>query len=78
MTPTRQVVFLEVVDHEEYVEVEARYGPTGELVGATPLGETRTAFLHLQAPDGTRIRAEIDHGQLDAVLGMMFPELAIG
>lgn len=70
----RRQVMLEVVKHEEYVDVEVRRGPEGEVLEATPKEGTRTAFLHLQMPGGKVIRAEIPHEDLDAVLALMWPE----
>jgi len=70
----RRPLLLEVVNHEEYVEVEPEYGPTGEVVASTPIEGTRTAFLNLRAPDGTTVRAEIPHERLDDLLAMMFPD----
>ncbi len=75
MIPPRRKVFLEVINHEEYVQVEPKYGPDGKVAGGTPIEGTRTAFLHLLAPDGTVIRAEIPHGHLDRVLAMVFPDM---
>ena len=68
MIPERRPVLLEFVDHEEYVEVDPSVLGTGPIVGA------RTAFLHLRAPDGTLVRAQIPHEQLDGLLALTWPE----
>jgi hypothetical protein len=67
-------VFLEVVDHEEYVEVEPEYGPSGEVIAATPIEGTRAAFLNLRLPDGATVRAQIPPKQLDPILALMIPD----
>lgn len=78
MSFERRALFLEVVNHEEYVQVEPHYGPSGEILGATPLEETRTAFLNLQLPDGTIVRAQIPYEQLDSILALMIPDFDAG
>lgn len=65
LAPRVNPVF-ELVRHEEYVEIDD--------VTRKPIDGTRTAFLHLKAPDGRIIRAEIPHADLDPVLAMMFPK----
>lgn len=67
--PTPRKVFLEVVDHEEYVEFEKS--------GSAPyvkIDGSETAFLNLRLPNGKMVRVEIAHGNLDDVLALMFPE----
>ncbi len=61
----RKPIFLEVVNHEEYVEVD--------VATKTPIKGTETAFLHLKAPDGSTGRAEIPHAWLGNVLALQFP-----
>jgi len=72
--PAVRQVSLEVIDYEEYVEVEEERGEAGELLSTTPIEETRTAFLHLRLPNGKMVRAEIPPENLDDVLAVMFPE----
>jgi hypothetical protein len=67
----RVPLFLEVVNHEEYVKVEVE---SGEVIGTKPIEGSGTAFLHLRAPDGTVVRAEIPHERLDDFLALMFPQ----
>jgi hypothetical protein len=74
MAPVRRPLVLEVIDHEESVNIERQAGPSGEPEWrATEDG--RTAFIHLRAPDGSTVRAEIPQDRLDHLLGFMFPEL---
>jgi hypothetical protein len=73
MTPRRKIL-LEVVDHEEFVEVDERRDDSGRLIEARPKEGTRQAFLHLQGPDGMLIRAEIPAGQLDPILALLYPD----
>lgn len=70
----RSSASLEMVDHEEYVEVEHEYGPNGEIVNSRAVEGTRTAFLRLKVPEGQIIRAQIPHEHLDPVLAMMAPD----
>ena len=75
MIPERRPVFLEVVDHEEYVEVDVERDASGKVIGGEVKKEgARTAFLHLRAPDGRIVRAEIPHGDLDPILALIYPE----
>jgi len=67
-------LFLEVVEHEEYVDIDAEYDASGKLIRTTPIESTRTAFVHLRAPDGTTVRAAIPSERLDDFLAMMFPD----
>lgn len=67
--PERRSLFLEVIDHEE--SVETKRDSTGKTV---PIEGSGTAFLHLRAPDGTIIRAEIPHEELDRVLWFIWPD----
>lgn len=67
-------LFLEVVNHEESVEIEQIRDPSGAIVQSKPIEGTRTAFLHLRAPNGTMVRAEIPPERLDEFLALMMPE----
>lgn len=58
-------VFLEVIHHEEFVDLDD---------GLNPIAGTRTAFLHLKTPTGTAIRVEIPHENLDPLLTLLWPE----
>ena len=66
LLPKPHPLFLEVVDHEEYVEFDEE--------SRTPIEGTRTAFLRLKDPDGRIVRAEIQHGDLDPLLALIWPE----
>jgi len=61
-------IILEVLDHEEYVDLERNSAGQWE-----PVAGTRTAFLNLRWPDGTRVRGQIPHDRLDDILVLMFP-----
>ncbi|AGP40765.1 hypothetical protein [Sorangium cellulosum] len=74
MSFERRPLFLEAVDHEEYVKVEPEYGPSGEVISASPIEGTRTAFLHLRRSDGVVVRAEIPYEHLDPILALMIPD----
>ncbi len=74
MIPERRPLFLEVLDHEEYVEVDVDRDAEGRIVNATPIEGTRTAFLHLKSPSGSVLRAEISHEHLYPLLALMIPD----
>jgi hypothetical protein len=58
-----------VIDHEEYYELEPlEDGKKAVIEGS------QTAFLHLRAPDGTIVRAEIPYAHLDKLLAMIIPD----
>ncbi len=69
----RRPLFLEFLDHEEYVELDHQLRP-GEVTRAIPIEGSRTAFLLLRAPDGSVVRAEIPQARLDGLLALQFPE----
>lgn len=74
MIPENRKLSLEVVDHEEFVEIHHDRGPDGVVLNSTPIRGTESAFLLLKAPDGRVIRAQIPHTDLDPVLAMMIPD----
>lgn len=65
MTPSQRRLLLEVVDHEEYVDLDDSH---------QPVEATRTAFIHLKLPEGPTVRAQIPHENLDPLLAKMWPE----
>lgn len=73
MIPARRKLFLEVVDHEEFVEVEKSVDAQGNVQHEVVEG-SRTAFLHLQVPGGTRMRVPIPYEELDPILAKMIPD----
>lgn len=72
--PAHRPLFLEVVDHEEYVDLEVERDETGKIIKQTPINESRTAFVHLRVPSGKVIRAQIPHENLDEILALMGPD----
>lgn len=61
----RKTIFLEVVNHEEFVEVD--------IATKTPIKGTEIAFLHLKAPDGSTAKVQIPHHWLGNILALQFP-----
>ena len=74
MPPKPKPLFLEVIDYEAYVELKPKPPSSDKVVGYTKREGTEAAFLHLRAPDGTTVRAEISYERLDDIFSLMFPE----
>jgi hypothetical protein len=68
MSHKRYPLYLEVVDHEEFADVEQT-----ESDGLVKVAGSEKAFLNLKASNGLKIRAEIPHGVLNEILALMFP-----
>ena len=69
MDHKRYPLYLEVIEHEEYVGIDQ----TQSEVPAKVLGSEK-AFLHLKATNGMKLRVEVPHSTLNDILSLMFPE----
>ncbi len=68
MIPKNRELFLEVVGHEEFVDIQHDYDVDGTITNSYRVPGTERAFLLLKAPNGATIRAQIPYEDLAMIV----------